>query len=629
MLEKINNPNDIKNLNTAQMEELAGEIRQFLINKVSKTGGHLASNLGVVELTLSLHKVFDAPKDKIIWDVGHQVYVHKILTGRQGGFDNLRKLDGMSGFPKRSESLYDTYDSGHSSTSISAAIGMANARDILKEDYEVIAVIGDGSLTGGPAFEGLNNLGDMGTRVIVILNDNGMSISKNIGGLSEHLGKLRTSSKYISAKEKVKDTLDKIPVVGSGLKFFIGDTKTKIKYAILNGGALFEELGMTYLGPIDGHDLDSVIETLNQAKNTDGPVLIHLITQKGRGYGPAEKNPDKFHGIGPFDPETGKGLSGNKATYSDLFGDAMVELAEKDEKITGITAAMKEATGLGLMGDKYPDRIFDVGIAEANAVIVAAGQALSGLHPVVCVYSSFLQRAYDEIMLDVCMQNLPVIFAVDRAGIVGADGETHQGIFDLSYFMSMPNMTVLTPCDGIQLKEMLEYAATLNSPCAIRYPRGEAIVKSLTGERFNGRNIKLKSGKDGEILAVGTMLQGAIEASEILASKGYDFGIVNVGIVKSRDVNENESYLDLTQNTETDKPQNKLYVTVEDNVKTGGFGEKFIINNPELNVLNIGWPEKFIEQGSTKELFLRYKMDAAGIADRILDSLERSNSVKR
>ena len=610
IIDKINYPKDLKKLSKEELLELSSEIRSFLIDSVSKTGGHLASNLGVVELTLALHLAFDMPKDKMIWDVGHQTYVHKLLTGRKDKFSTLRKTDGLSGFPKRAESEYDLYDTGHSSTSISAALGMATARDLKKEDHEVVAIIGDGSFTGGPAFEAINSIGQSGTKVIIVLNDNGMSISENIGGLSDHLNRLRTSIKYRSAKERVKGTLDKIPVVGEGIKKAIMGTKERIKYAIINDGVLFEELGLTYLGPVDGHDIEDLVTAFNQARMTTRPVVVHVITKKGKGYPFAEKYPDKFHGIGPFDPETGMTLAPNKATYSDLFGDAIYEIASTKDNVTAITAAMTEATGLGLMNDRIPSRVFDVGIAEANAVIMAAGQAASGMHPVVAVYSSFLQRAYDEIMEDVCMQNLPVTFAVDRAGLVGADGETHNGIYDLSYFFTMPNMTILAPCDGVQLKEMLSYAVNMDSPCAIRFPRGKAITESLTGETFKGNNIRVKEGTDATILAVGTMLDKAMKTSDILAQKGFNVGVINDGILNHLDA-KNYLSLDIT----------KPIITVEDNVLSGGFGEHFAASNPGLDIVKISWPNKFIEQGSPDEIFARYGMDANGISDSIINRL--------
>ena len=471
-------PEDIKSMDENSLELLSTGIRAFLIDTISKTGGHLASNLGVVEISVGLHKIFDFPKDKLIWDVGHQSYIHKILTGRADQFSTLRQNDGMSGFPKRSESKYDVYDTGHSSTSISAAMGLAVARDLKKSDEEVIAVIGDGAMTGGPSFEALNNLGSLGLKVIIVLNDNGMSISEINGGLSEHLSKLRTSSEYQNTKNNIKKAINKIPDLGKPLSKGIAGLKRAVKYAIFSGGVIFEELGITYLGPFDGNNMSDVLRGLNQAKNAPGPVLVHFITKKGKGYKQAEQNPDKFHGIGAFDKETGVTLSKSQTSYSEIFGKKMFELAEKNDKLVALTAAMCTATGLDQMRDKYPKRVFDVGIAEAHACIFAAGLALGGMHPVVAIYSSFLQRAYDEIIEDLCLQKLPVTFAIDRAGIVGADGETHHGIFDLSYLLPLPNMTVLAPCDAHQLEDMLEYAISKDAPFAIRYPRGSADMTS-------------------------------------------------------------------------------------------------------------------------------------------------------
>ena len=568
----------------------------------------LSSNLGIVELTIGLHRVFDSPKDRILWDVGHQAYVHKILTGRESEIHTLRQLDGISGFPKRRESPHDTYDAGHSSTSIGAALGMAAARDLKGENKNIIAVIGDGSLTGGPAFEALNNVENLGTKVIIVLNDNGMSISRNIGGLSEHLGKLRTSSGYITAKRRVRKAVQKVPGVGDKLTEAIINAKDRVKYALLSGGVVFEELGLTYLGPVDGHNIKDVVSILEQAKNARGSVLVHVITQKGKGYGPAEDNPDLFHGIGPFDKETGIPFGGTKETYSDVFGNKLLEMAEEHEEIIGITAAMMDGTGLKECKERFPKRIFDAGIAEAHSIIFAAGAALEGMRPVVVIYSSFLQRAYDELMEDVCLQNLPVIIGIDRAGVVGQDGETHQGIFDLSYLLPMPNMTVLAPADGEELREAMDYAYSLEGPVAIRYPRGKADL-SIRKEAFAGKNIRIREGKDVEILALGTILGRAVEAAVILKTKGIDAGIVNVAMVKPFD--------EKVVNTKS-----KLIVTVEDNVEAGGFGEMITCLYPDKKVLRIAWPDKFIEQGKTEELFQRYKMDVRGIAERIEKEIE-------
>ncbi len=598
----------LKNMNYKQLDNLAEAIRWELVDSVSKTGGHLSSNLGIVELTIGLHRVFDSPKDRILWDVGHQAYVHKILTGRESEIHTLRQLDGISGFPKRRESPHDTYDAGHSSTSIGAALGMAAARDLKGENKNIIAVIGDGSLTGGPAFEALNNVENLGTKVIIVLNDNGMSISRNIGGLSEHLGKLRTSSGYITAKRRVRKAVQKVPGVGDKLTEAIINAKDRVKYALLSGGVVFEELGLTYLGPVDGHNIKDVVSILEQAKNARGSVLVHVITQKGKGYGPAEDNPDLFHGIGPFDKETGIPFGGTKETYSDVFGNKLLEMAEEHEEIIGITAAMMDGTGLKECKERFPKRIFDAGIAEAHSIIFAAGAALEGMRPVVVIYSSFLQRAYDELMEDVCLQNLPVIIGIDRAGVVGQDGETHQGIFDLSYLLPMPNMTVLAPADGEELREAMDYAYSLEGPVAIRYPRGKADL-SIRKEAFAGKNIRIREGKDVEILALGTILGRAVEAAVILKTKGIDAGIVNVAMVKPFD--------EKVVNTKS-----KLIVTVEDNVEAGGFGEMITCLYPDKKVLRIAWPDKFIEQGKTEELFQRYKMDVRGIAERIEKEIE-------
>ena len=601
-------PEDIKSMDENSLELLSTGIRAFLIDTISKTGGHLASNLGVVEITVGLHKIFDFPKDKLIWDVGHQSYIHKILTGRSDRFSTLRQNDGMSGFPKRSESEYDVYDTGHSSTSISAAMGLAVARDINKSDEEVIAVIGDGAMTGGPSFEALNNLGSLGSKVIIVLNDNGMSISEINGGLSEHLSKLRTSSEYQNTKNNIKKAINKIPDLGKPLSKGIAGLKRAIKYAIFSGGVIFEELGITYLGPFDGNNMSDVLRGLNQAKNAPGPVLVHFITKKGKGYKQAEQNPDKFHGIGAFDKETGATLSKSQTSYSEIFGKKMFELAEKNDKLVALTAAMCTATGLNQMREKYPKRVFDVGIAEAHACIFAAGLALGGMHPVVAIYSSFLQRAYDEIIEDVCLQKLPVTFAIDRAGIVGADGETHHGIFDLSYLLPLPNMTVLAPCDAKQLEEMIEYAVSKDAPVAIRYPRGSAdMTKHIVGNGEIKNNI-ISEGKDVSIIAVGNMLNKAIRAADILKEHGIDAKVCSASVLKPFD----DSII---------SSEDKLIITLEDNLIRGGFGE-YIAANYTNKVVNLGWPDKFIEHGDCEYLYKKYELDAESIAERIRRELE-------
>ena len=601
-------PEDIKSMDENSLELLSTGIRAFLIDTISKTGGHLASNLGVVEITVGLHKIFDFPKDKLIWDVGHQSYIHKILTGRSDRFSTLRQNDGMSGFPKRSESEYDVYDTGHSSTSISAAMGLAVARDINKSDEEVIAVIGDGAMTGGPSFEALNNLGSLGSKVIIVLNDNGMSISEINGGLSEHLSKLRTSSEYQNTKNNIKKAINKIPDLGKPLSKGIAGLKRAIKYAIFSGGVIFEELGITYLGPFDGNNMSDVLRGLNQAKNAPGPVLVHFITKKGKGYKQAEQNPDKFHGIGAFDKETGATLSKSQTSYSEIFGKKMFELAEKNNKLVALTAAMCTATGLNQMREKYPKRVFDVGIAEAHACIFAAGLALGGMHPVVAIYSSFLQRAYDEIIEDVCLQKLPVTFAIDRAGIVGADGETHHGIFDLSYLLPLPNMTVLAPCDANQLEEMIEYAVSKDAPVAIRYPRGSAdMTKHIVGNGEIKNNI-ISEGKDVSIIAVGNMLNKAIRAADILKEHGIYAKVCSASVLKPFD----DSII---------SSEDKLIFTLEDNLIRGGFGE-YIAANYTNKVVNLGWPDKFIEHGDCEYLYKKYELDAESIAERIRRELE-------
>jgi 1-deoxy-D-xylulose-5-phosphate synthase len=612
-------PEDLNMMNERDLELLTYEIRDFLIEKVSKNGGHLASNLGVVELTIALHKVFDSPKDKIVWDVGHQSYVHKILTGRADSFDGLRRLNGISGFPKRSESDHDMFDTGHSSNSISAAMGYAAARDLDGDDYSVMAVIGDGALTGGMAYEALNNAGSSKSKMIVVLNDNEMSIGKNIGGISQHLSKLRASHAYLDFKKQLKRTLKGIPGVGEGLYSGMEHIRDSVKFVIVPG-AIFEQLGFKYFGPVDGHNIHDLIEVLSLAKMMDGPVLIHAMTKKGKGYRNAEMNPGKYHGIGAFDPTTGNVLDQNgKMNYSQIFGNKMVQLANDDPKIVAVSAAMIEATGLGKFAQKYPGRIFDAGIAEEHAVTFAAGLAAGGYKPVVAIYSTFLQRAYDQILIDVCMQNLPVLFAIDRAGNVGADGETHHGIFDLSYLSHMPNLTMLSPKDGKELADMMEYALKLNGPCAIRYPRGEAhdCQSETCSPQIDGKSERLRNGSEVELFAVGKMVSVGIEVCKKLKSRGIEAGLTNVRFVKPFD---KDAVLSAADNA-------GILVTLEDNVLEGGFGamvNRFLADKNRLNIriLNIGWPDQFIEQGSTSELFEKYGLDSESIAERVCGFLE-------
>lgn len=603
-------PADLKNMSVKEAELLSAQIREFLVDNISKTGGHLASNLGVVELTVALHKVFNTPEDQLIWDVGHQSYVHKILTGRADQFNTLRQFGGMSGFPKVKESPYDSFDTGHSSTSISIAAGMAAARDLNGDKYHVAAIIGDGSLTGGIAYEALNNVGASHSDVIVILNDNGMSIEPNTGGVSTHLSKLRSSEKYNDFKRKLKTNVSQIPGIGKAAVSGMMHIRDTIKYAMIEG-AMFESLGFKYFGPIDGHDFEELIKTLEAAKAVDGPVLVHVVTKKGKGYVNAENNPSKFHGTGPFDPETGNALKPSAGpSYSSVFGNKLMKIAESNDKVVAISAAMLDGTGLGGFAKKYPERTFDVGIAEGHAVTFAAGMATKGFRPVVAVYSTFLQRAYDQIIQDVALQNLPVIFGIDRAGIVGADGETHHGMFDLSYLNHIPNMTVLAPADKNELEAMMDYAMTLDGPCAIRYPRGAAPEIEFEGN-INS-SFTLSEGTDVEIWSAGSMLDTAVKAAAMLRVRGINAGVVNARIIKPLDLEALEESASRT----------KLIVTLEDNVISGGFGQSVAAELQDTAVLNLGWPDEFIEHGSSTELYEKFGLDADSITERICNYIE-------
>lgn len=603
-------PQDLKDMSQEELEILADQIREFLVDNISRTGGHLASNLGVVELTIALHKLFDTPQDQLIWDVGHQSYVHKILTGRADNFITLRQFGGMSGFPKVKESPYDTFDTGHSSTSISIAAGMAAARDLNKEDYHVIAIIGDGSLTGGIAYEALNNVGASHSDVIVILNDNGMSIEPNTGGVSTHLSKLRSSEKYNDFKRKLKSNVSQIPGVGKAAVRGMMHIRDTIKYAVIEG-AMFESIGFKYFGPIDGHDYDELFETLEAAKSVDGPVLVHVVTQKGKGYVNAESNPSKFHGTGPFDKITGDPLKkSNGISYSAVFGNKLTEIAEKNDKVVAISAAMLEGTGLSGFAKAFPERTFDVGIAEGHAVTFAAGMASKGFRPFVAVYSTFLQRAYDQIIQDVALQDLPVIFGIDRAGIVGADGETHHGMFDISYLTHIPNMTVLAPADKDELERMMDHAMTLDGPSSIRYPRGTASEFNLGGEI--DRSFVMRAGSDVEIWSAGNMLETAVTAAEMLREKGIDAGVVNARILKPLDL---EAIKESASRT-------KLIVTLEDNVISGGFGQALAAELNNTDILNLGWPDEFIEHGTSQELYEKHGLDPHSITERICNYIE-------
>lgn len=605
-------PEDLKAMDLRELELLSYEIRDFLIEKVSKTGGHIASNLGVVELSIALHKYYNSPEDKIIWDVGHQSYVHKILTGRADRFDSLRQMNGISGFPKCQESKHDIFETGHASTSIAAGFGLATARDLKKEKYKVISVIGDGALTSGLAYEGLNNAGGKDTDFTVILNDNNMSISRNVGGMSQHLSKLRTSQGYLDFKRQLKKKIIKIPGVGEGLYNGLGSIRDSIKYAVINDAAIFEALGFKYIGPIDGHNIEDIIEAFELLEQIEGPKLLHVITQKGKGYKNAEINPNKFHGIGPFERETGQSLCySNNPSYSCVFARKLTALAAKDPSIVAVYAAMLEGTGLDLFYKEFPERTFDVGIAEGEAVTFAAGLAKGGIKPFVVIYSTFLQRSYDMMMMDVCLQNLPVVFCIDRAGIVGNDGETHHGVFDLSYLNHMPNMTVLSPRDGRELEQMLDYATTTKGPCAIRYPRGDAefIFDSPEVPLSEGCEI-IREGTDVGIFALGIMVDKAIEASRILESRGISVAIINPRFSKP-----------LPKESLLASVKFPKIVTVEDNVLTGGFGQSIseILNDNGIikPMLHLGWPDAFIEQGSQGQLYEKYKLDGPGIAERI------------
>ena len=613
MLEKIKKPNDIHKIALADFPALADEIRQFLIESVSRTGGHLASNLGVVELTMALHNVLDLPKDKIIWDVGHQAYTHKILTGRKGGFARLRMEGGMSGFPKRKESPCDAFDAGHSSDSISAGLGYVRARDLSGDNYYVVSVIGDGALTGGMAYEALNNAAELKTNFIIILNDNNMSISRNVGGMSSYLSALRTAESYTGMKLSVTKTLKKVPKVGTALVDTVRKTKSSIKQLIIPG-MLFENMGLTYLGPVDGHNMRQMMKLFNEAKRVEGPVIVHVLTEKGRGYRPASLHPDRFHGTGPFDIKTGKPLAVKKGlTYTEVFSNAMKDLGRKEKKLVGITAAMPEGTGLKEFGRLFPDRFFDVGIAEEHAVSFAAGLALGGMIPVVAIYSSFLQRSVDQILQDVCMQNLHVIFAIDRAGIVGADGETHHGCFDLSYLTMMPNMTVMAPKNQQELKEMLEFAVKADGPCAIRYPKGHAYqgLEEFQSPVEYGKSEVLFRGTGTAILSVGSMTEICEKVYTELKERGDNPTFVNARFVKPLDT----SLLD-----ELAK-DHSLFVTVEENVKNGGFGEHVAAYmeacHPECRVLPIAIWNRFIGHGETESLRAEVGLSAPEILGAI------------
>ena len=617
VLDKIQKENDIKQLTEGELEKLRDEIREFLINSISVTGGHLASNLGVVELTMALHLSFELPKDKIIWDVGHQSYTHKILTGRREGFGSLRQYGGMSGFPKANESDCDCFNTGHSSTSISAGLGMAQARELSGEDYHVVSVIGDGALTGGMAFEALNNASDIKSNFIIVLNDNKMSISENVGGLSRYLGQFRTADAYRDLKTNVMEILNHIPNVGPRMVKRIRNTKSSIKQLLIPG-MFFEEMGIIYLGPVNGNDIAGMRKVLAEAKRVEGPVLVHVLTQKGAGYLPAEKHPSRFHGAEPFDIPTGlPKKKQEKANYTDVFASVMRKLGEQDDKIVAITAAMADGTGLMRFKKEFPKRFFDVGIAEEHAVTFAAGLAKAGMKPVFAVYSSFLQRAYDQILHDVCIQNLPVIFAVDRAGLVGSDGETHQGIFDISYLSSVPNMTIMAPKNRLELRDMMQFAVEYHAPIAIRYPRGTAFdgLKECRQPVKLGKSETLHEGKEIAVLALGSMVQTAEQVREQLLEQGYDITLVNARFAMPFD---KERIKELAQ-THT------LLVTMEENVKSGGFGEHVAAYLKQEDIatrmLMIAIPDAYVEHGNVEKLKQELGIDASSVTERILETI--------
>ena len=621
LLNRIEKPEDVKALTVRELEQLASELRHFIIDTVSQNGGHLAPNLGTVELTLALYSVFSFPGDKLVWDVGHQAYTHKILTGRRDAFKTLRKKGGITGFPNRSESVYDAFGVGHASTSISAALGMALARDARGEKNQVIAVIGDGALTGGESFEALNNAGDLGTKLIVILNDNEMSIDANVGAMSEYLSRIRIAPQYARAKRDMGSLLMSIPHIGDKVYKTASHLKDGVR-SVLVPGSLFEEMGFHYIGPIDGHNIGLLEEVLASAKEMEGPVLIHIHTVKGKGYKPAEQAPDKFHGVGCFDPSTGKSAkkAGCAPSYTSVFSKALIELAKDRPNILAITAAMPSGTGLKAFGQAYPKRFFDVGIAEEHAMTLAAGMAAAGMHPVIALYSTFAQRAYDQLIHDVCLQNRPVPLGLDRAGLVGEDGPTHHGVFDLSYLRQMPNMCVMAPKDEEELRHMLATAIAIEGPAAVRYPRGAGLGVPLTDSLETlpvGKAEVLQEAGDIAFLAVGTMVEKAKEAAAILKEEGIEAAVVNMRFIKPLD----------TERIDEMARTKRLLITVEENVLAGGFGsavaEYLADHGIEVPLLRFGIPDRFIEQGTRRELLSLCGLQPDEMAERIRERLSQ------
>ena len=624
VLDQIQKENDIKKLSDEELEELRVELREFLIQNIAKTGGHLASNLGVVELTMALHLTFTLPQDKIIWDVGHQSYTHKILTGRKEAFATLRQFGGISGFPKGSESASDSFDTGHSSTSISAGLGLAKAREITGEDYSVVSVIGDGALTGGMAFEGLNNASDMKTNFIIVLNDNNMSISENVGGMNRYLSNFRTADAYMDLKLNVMNSLNRIPVYGERMVKRIRNAKSGIKQ-LLVPGMYFEEMGIIYLGPVDGSDIKAMCKAFSEAKRVRGPVLVHVITKKGDGYLPAEQHPARFHGTEPFDIKTGEPLTRRtKPNYTDVFSAVMKKLGEREPQLVAITAAMADGTGLTRFARLYPNRFFDVGIAEGHGVTFAAGLAKAGLVPVVAVYSSFLQRAFDQILHDVCQQKLHVVFAVDRAGLVGSDGETHQGIFDLSYLSSIPGLTVMAPKNRWELSDMLRFAIGVDGPIAVRYPRGEAYdgLREFRAPIETGRSEVLYEESQIALFALGSMVSIAEKVRAVLKEQGYSVTLVNARFAAPLD----EACIRRLADT------HELIVTMEENVASGGLGEHvaaFVCREQlPVQLLAVSVPDQFVEHGSVGELYEMLGLDVASVAERIKCACEEQEQPK-
>ena len=639
VLDTINFPNDLRKLSKEEKIELSQELRNLILKTVSNTGGHLASNLGVVELTIALHSIFNTPEDRIVWDVGHQTYVHKILTGRKDKINTLRTFEGLAGFPKTSESEYDSFNTGHSSTSISAALGMARARDIKGEKNNVIAVIGDGSLTGGMALEALDDAGSNKTNLIVVLNDNEMSIAKNVGGISNFLTRVRTRKLYNKSNRCIKNAVSHIPKVGNGIIKLVRKIKYGIKQLIIPN-MFFEDLGFKYLGPVDGNNIEDLEEIFKKAKDLEGPILIHVLTKKGKGYNPSEENPDKFHSTSAFDIETGKAKKEKKDDYSKVFGKKLIELAKENQEIVAITAAMKDGTGLAEFAKEFPNRFFDVGIAEQHALTMAAGMAKNGLKPVISIYSSFYQRGYDQVIHDICMQNLPVIMCVDRAGIVGSDGETHQGLLDMAFFKLIPNITIMAPKDFRELKQMLEFAINLKKPVVIRYPRGgesekkftsheeiilgkcEKIVELKQENEKNDKNIYEKRKRYVTMIAIGNMVAKAKEVAEKLKEKNIEVEVINSRFIKPLDEVEILKSLKKTS----------YCVTIEDGTMVGGLGssiKEIIVDNNTTNVKikTFAYPDQFIEHGSVSELEKKYGMDVQSICSYIEGELEGNESL--